>query len=342
VEAALWGKAASWGDQAAVDRETLPRLWGPDRGGLPRGFKALVVQVVGGPLGTPPRYRFWDWLGTSRDREDWWPASTVKVFAAVAALERLRAWGFSPAARVTFHYGTGDETRVVESLVRRALTASDNQAFDQLVEVVTGDGLNRWLQQRGFRDTVLLRGYSHRVMDPDLGVGVLRVSPPRTVWEGSRVREEPGCVGTIREGCRDLGNCTSLLDLCDLMRRVMIHRDLPEAERLALGPWEVALVRSALSRRRVRGLGVVRGLRQAFLPERIACFHKPGYAMDWFSDHVFLQRRRGPRDQRTWIVAMAGQGGRDALDEPARAIGGLIRSGALSAAGSWAPGRPPE
>lgn len=330
-------RAAPFGH--SVDRETLPRLL--EGMPVPEGFKALVVQVVEGDPGDPPRYRSWDWRGTSRDREDWWPASTVKVFAAVAALERLREWGFSPGARITFHYGTGDETRGVEALVRRALTASDNGAFDQLVEVVGGDDLNRWLGRRGFGDTVLLRGYSHRVTDPETGVGVLRVSAPMTIGEGSRIREEPGRVGTIREGCRDLGNCTSLTDLCDLLRRVMLHPCLPAEDRLDLGPREVALLKSALSRRRVRGLGVVRGLREAFLPGRIACFHKPGFAMNWFSDHVFLRRRTGPRDQRTWMVAMAGRGGREVLDVPARAVGGLIASGALTAAGAWDPGRPP-
>jgi len=317
-----------WGRREAMDRETLPRLL---RGlSLPKGFKALVVQVVDPGGGHSPRYRFWDWMGTSLDSGDWWPASTVKTFAAVAALERLREWGFSPSARITFHYDGGEQARVAGTLVRRALTPSDNQAFDQLVEVVNGDGLNRWLREKGFGDTVLLRGYSGRHRDPEAGVGILRVSAPLTIREGPLVRSVPGRVGTLREGCPDLGNRTSLMDLCDLLRRVMLHPVLSEEERLALGPGEVALVRSALSRRRLRGLGVVRGLRQAFRPARIACFHKPGFAMDWFSDHVFLVRRTGPREARFWMVAMAGLGGRDVLDEPSRAIGSLIASGALS------------
>lgn len=320
-----------------LDRTTLPALLAEAGFEPPRGFKALVVRVLRGPDG--PEYAFYDFFGTSLDRDDWWPASTVKVFAAVAALERLRDWGFTPRATVTFHYANGEVQRPVEDLVRQAITPSDNAAFDMLVEVVGGDEMNAWLGKRGFRDTVLLRGYSRRYVDPASKHGILRFSAPITIREpGHRPRHLPARQGRIREGCRDLGNCTTLWDLSDCLRRVMLHDGLSEPERFDLGPEEVGLLRSALAGPRERGLGVVNGLRAAFAPREVTCFHKPGFALDWFSDHVFLAVGDPACPEAEWIVAMAAHGGRSALDEAARVVGRVLVSGRLGQAPAARPG----
>ncbi len=319
--------AARWSPEH-LDRTTLPALLAEAGLQPPSGFKALVVRVHREPDG--PKYTFYDFSGTSQDRDDWWPASTVKVFAAVAALERLREWGFTPRATVTFHDPSGDVTRPVEWLVRQAITHSDNAAFDLLVEVVGGDEMNRWLRERRFRDTVLLRGYSRRHVDPASKHGILSVSAPITVQEAGRLpRRLPARKGRIRDGCRDLGNCTTLWDLCDCLRRVMLHDRLPDRERLDLGPEEVDLLRSALGGPRERGLGVVRGLRAAFAPREVTCFHKPGFALNWFSDHVFLAVGDPAFPEAEWVVAMAARGGRNALDEAARVVGRVLATGRL-------------
>ncbi len=321
-------RASSQWSPALVDRTTLPARLAEAGFRPPEGFKALVVRVHRGSYGG--KYTFYDFSGTARDRDDWWPASTVKVFAAVAALERLREWGFTPLATVTYHDAKGDLRCPVRDLVRRAITESDNAAFDLLVELVGGDEMNAWLRERGFLHTVLLRGYSRRHVDPASNHGILGISVPITVREsGHRPRRIPARQGRIREGCHDLGNCTTLWDLSDCLRRVMLHEELPEPERFRLGPEEVALLRSALAGPRERGLGVVKGLRAAFAPRDVTCFHKPGFALEWFSDHVFVVVGDPAHPEAEWIVAMAARGGRDALDEAARVVGRVLASGAL-------------
>lgn len=311
-----------------LDRSTLPRLLAEAGFRPPDGFKALVVWVS--PGADIPEYLFYDYDGTSQDRDDWWPASTIKVFAAVAALERLRGWGFTPKATVTFHYPKGEVVRSAEWLVRQAITHSDNAAFDQLVEIVGGDEMNAWLRDQHLHHTVLLRGYSRRYMDRRSGHGILRISAAITIREtGQAPRHVPARRGRQREGCRDLGNCTSLWDLADGLRRVMLHERLPESERFALGPAEVDLLRSALAGKRERGLGVVNGLRAGFNPTPIVCYHKPGFALDWFSDHVFVTTSHAGCEGPSWIVAMAAHGGRGVLDEAARVVGRILASGRL-------------
>jgi len=296
----------------------------------PPGFKAFVARISL-THGTPS-YQLADYAGTSADRDDWWPASTVKVFAAAAALETVRSLGFTPRARVTFHYPRRPEAHTVEDLVRRAITHSDNAAFDQLVEIVGGDEMNAWLERRGFRSTVLLRGYSRRYVDPQTKRGILRISAALTLREpGRRSVRIRAREGMRRDGCRDQGNCTTLFDLSDALRRVMLHEVLPEPERFALGDAEISLLRSALSGPRERGLGVVKGLREAFAPREIVCYHKPGFALDWFSDHVFVEVAGSGADTPRYLIAMAAHGGRDVLDEAARVVGGLVASGRLAA-----------
>lgn len=348
---------------ARLDSRTLPRLLKERGFQPPRGFKALVVAIVPVPETGPDaagepgakgglRFRPFDWRGTSDDRDDWWPASSVKLFAAVAALERVHQLGFPPTTGATYHY---DEIRLplpappaptpgaapqpppravrttVEAVVRAALTPSDNQAYDRLVELVGFDRLHRrFLSRRnGLRDTALLRSYAHRVRDPQTGFGTARHSPPITLFDGDRSKRLPEQWGKATPSCPDQGNCSSLRDLAETMRRVMLHEVLPEDERFDLGEAELALLRSALSAPRERGNGVVDGLREAFGRRPVTFHHKPGYAYRWFSDVVLVEAKdTGER----WVVAMAAHRNRGVLDAAARQVGALLAEGRLKAA----------
>ena len=335
---------------AELDTTTLTRLL-KERGFAPkRKFKALVIRIrpVKGPDGatTGWRYEPYDHAGSSRHWKRWWPASAVKIFAAVAALQKTRELGFSPRAKATYHYpprvvvpgeepprrdpNDGPVTVSVERLVRKALIPSDNLAFDRLVELVGFDEINRrfFSRRHGFRRTVLLRSYAHRVVDPETERGIFGHSPPILLREDKRRKRlrERHARRTYR--CPDQGNCTSLRELAETMRRVMMHEHLPEDERFALGPEELALLREALSTKRPRGNGVVDNLRAGFgeAGASLQLYHKPGYALRWFSDNVFVYR---PDTDERWLVAMANHPGRDSCDEAARHIGALLAEGRL-------------
>ena len=327
---------------APLDVETLPRLMKARgfRGG--RDFKALVIRVErdeGGGF----RYVPYAYGRRSARGQGWWPASSVKLFAAVGALETTRRLGFSPAAEVVFRYGPGDaydlsaRRRVplpspmettVEQLVRAAITASDNLAFDQLVELAGFDELNGTVlaAERGFRDTVLLRSYTHRIVDPRTHRGLHRDSPPVDLREGARSHRLAARQGTGSYACPRQGNCTTLWELADGLRRVMLHEEIPVEERFRLGPEELALLRSALETPKPRGTEVADRLRAAFSDAPLRLFHKPGFALKWFCDVVFVHRT--DTGQR-WLVAMVNRPGRASLNQPARVIGALLAAGLL-------------
>ena len=290
----------------------------------PAKFKALVLRLDKNGAVTGA----WDTGGSSEDRDDWWPASCVKLFAATAALEKTHALGLTPKARCTWYYGTGAKTKTVEQVVRRALTPSDNKAYDMLVELTGFDDLNGrfFVPAKGFHKTVLLRAYSGRVKDPETNTTTTRHSPPIELVEGGRTVKLPERAGKRQFECPEEGNCTTLRELAENLRRVMMHERLPEAERFALGKAELSLMRSAMSAKRSRGNGVIDGLRRGFGDVAIKTWNKPGFARDWFSDVVLFERQD---TKERWIVSMAGYPGRGALDQASEAVGRLIRDGAL-------------
>lgn len=310
-----------------LDSTTLPRLLA-DRGFKPPAtFKALVVAIekdAGGALS----FRPFDYNGTSDDRDDWWPASTVKIYAAVAALAKLKALGGSPRTALTFHYESGPVTEELRNLVTKALAISHNISFDRLVEFMGSDELNSGFltPRNGLKNTVLLRSYSGRFRDPVTGRGSNLYSP-RIVFSTAAGKEVvlPERHGKGAFACKDQGNCTTLLDLAEAMRRVMLHESLPAAERFALGAKELAVLRRALATIR-RPSGAVEGIEAAFGARKVELFHKAGYSYEWFSDNIFV---RAPDTAEQWIVAMANRPGREALDEAARHVGALIAEGVL-------------
>ena len=295
----------------------------------PEGFKALVVRLepVGGGAFTP---RYHDWRGTSDDRTDWWPASSIKIFAAVAAIERMAELGFPMRTHLTYHYvkdGEPDEvTARFDQVVHRAIAQSSNPDFDMLTELVGFDEINRdfFVRANGFRDTVFLRGYSNRDRDPETGINSARPSPRITLRYGRRERVLPARMGEGTYECPDEGNCTTLQDLAEVMRRIMLHETLPPRERYRISDDALEVLRGAMAIARNRRLADV--FVESFGEVPVQVWHKPGFAMRWMSDTLFIHRTdTGER----WIVAMAGRFGRRSLDDAAAHIAALLRSGAL-------------
>ena len=174
---------------------------------------------------------------------DFWPASSIKIFAALGALRYVGRMGFTGAATVKFADGFEDQVRHVYD---RALRESDNEAYDRLLQIAGVDWLNTQFltAANGFPTTVVQRPYS--------GVNV-RVSPAMTFTEGAttvrvaarRARASYKCRGTNH------GNCSTLRELSASVRRVVLDVELPEDERLGLD----ASDRAALSRALLRADG---------------------------------------------------------------------------------------
>jgi hypothetical protein len=255
----------------------------------------------------------------------------VKLYAAVAAMEQLRAMGFDPTkTEVTYQYEEAPETSRFEDILRRAVTLSKNPDFDKLVEIVGSGPLNRKFlsPKHGINHTVMLRCYSGRTLNPITGKCTNRTSPEIILRD--KKKEKTLLVRTFTEteglACENEGNCTTLADLTEVMRRVMMHESLPKEERFRLGDKELSLLRDAMDSKGVHS-GVADGIRAVFVNRPIKIFHKAGYADGWFSDNVFLKIED---TKERWIIGMANRPGRDALDNASRIVAALIADHTLS------------
>ncbi len=167
---------------------------------------------------------------------NFWPASSIKVLAAIAALEYVGQQGFTGSATVAFGNGA---PRTIRSIYDDAIRISDNAAYDLLVEVAGLDYLNGTFltPARGFPVTVIQRSYT-------IG-GNLRVNPAITLTEGGRKVVIPARTGRVDASCPQ-GQCSNLFEMSESVRRLVLHNEIPVAEQFKLAPADVAGLNSAL------------------------------------------------------------------------------------------------
>ena len=138
-------------------------------------LQAVLGTIEPGPDGRPRLVQHGFRLGA----EYFYPASTVKLFAAVAALERLgeiaRTTGLDvgPDTPMVFHpLFAGEEreesdptnleggTITVRHEIRKLFLVSDNAAFNRLYELVGQDGLAASMRRAGLREARIVHRLS--------------------------------------------------------------------------------------------------------------------------------------------------------------------------------------
>lgn len=225
--------------------------------GVGPGLKKWATVCVVKPGEGGRREFLWtDYRGTG-GATDFWPASTIKLYVVVAALELLSERGFPLDTTVTFeHRGSDgrwvlDCARGMREMLSETFRRSSNEDYTLLLRMVGLDRLNtRFLiSDKGFERSALMRGY---VIGRPWGYG--REEPQRIrlrtadgvmsethehTWSGRFYAEERG--GTIIDA--RTGNVTTPRDLVECLRRVVYHEHLPEAERYHLSAEQLAFLR---------------------------------------------------------------------------------------------------
>jgi hypothetical protein len=230
--------AFSWPQKARLSADTTWLTRHLKRQGyrLPRRGFALVTQVVPG-VGQPAfRYVSLGKTGFVPSPGHFWPASTVKLWAAVGALMRMRAHRLDRHALLHFSDGMGAFLGTAPDLYR----PMGNVEYDRLLRISSLQLLNGLYRKR-FRYTslVLKRGYG--------GTGSLRRTPAIRYLHAGR----SGTLPAIRSGagpvsCRK--NCASLFALQDVLRRVVFHRKLPVAHRFPVSSGDVMSLKGSLAK----------------------------------------------------------------------------------------------
>lgn len=174
---------------------------------------------------------------------DFWPASTIKVYTATAALVLLKELGASLDATATFyhHDGSGwkkDISQTFREMIFDSFNCSSNSAYTLLLRFAGVDWLNSafLVDGEGFQESALMVGYvsdrpwAYKRHEPQR----IAISEGAESWE--RVHEFSGISYSNEAGCTvyngdGAANCTSPRDLVEHMRRLMFHEQLPDSER---------------------------------------------------------------------------------------------------------------
>ncbi|MDQ2826188.1 MAG: hypothetical protein M3Y04_04400 [Actinomycetota bacterium] len=228
-----------------------------------------------------------------------WPASSIKVLAAVGALEHLGAMGYTGAATVTF--ADSGESSTVRAIYDAAIRRSSNADYDLLVQIAGVDWLNQEFltPARGFPVTVIQHSYT---------VGGMLDSPAISITEAGRAATLPARAATQVAEC-PAGNCSDLFEMSESVRRVVMNDEIPVADRFRIDRADVAGLTDALH-----------GADGFFAPAIVAVlgpgttiYSKPGEVLGRDClDVTFVQTRTGQRYLLSGTVP-EDQGGCDTL-----------------------------
>jgi murein DD-endopeptidase MepM/ murein hydrolase activator NlpD len=313
----------------------------------PQKFRALVVKTTLSVDGARIEgHELWDYRKKGARPGGWNPASTIKIFSGVGALQRIRALGFSPKAKVTFHDAGGDHTFALDALYEDAVHWSKNVPHNRLVQLAGFDYLNGPdgpLQRAGLEHSYLMRAYARAKWTGQGQSSSLRPSPEITLTEGKKTRRLPAQKGTGKYPCYGAA-CTSLSDLTRMMCTLMLHEQLPPASRLGFGrkqaPNEqgphLQFIRQRLNRKRKGKKDPIWDIfERRFIPKkaqgaasqgRPQLFRKNGFARQWASENIYVYL---PGRRERWMVALAGYPGRYSLTKAADIIATLIAENSL-------------
>jgi Beta-lactamase enzyme family len=236
----------------------LDEILAPVAPSLDRWASVCVLEPNDGPTVA-------HWYHTRDDgtRRDFWPASTIKVYAAVAALEALEARGFGLESVVIFERRATaggpwrtDTARSIKEMLSEVFRRSSNEDYTLLLRIPGLDVMNRHFltPERGFPHSALMRGYVSADVRP---YGYRREEAQRiTLMDPSRPDRAPVCTEHVwsgrayagERGCTvidpELGNVTSTYELVDCLRRLLCHESLPLEERFRLSQPMVDFLRS--------------------------------------------------------------------------------------------------
>ncbi|MDQ4070294.1 MAG: hypothetical protein M3203_12620, partial [Actinomycetota bacterium] len=246
---------------------------------VPEGANVYAVRVLEGPEGRV--YQQYQ-AGGGPLAANFWPASSIKVLAALGALDFAHSLGFSGEATVIFDDGT--PSRTLRSIYEPAIRDSSNYDYDLLVRIAGVDRLNeQFLTARnGFPATSITRSYAGTELSE---------SPAMILEEGDRRTYVPARTASSEPECLE-GNCSNLFEMTESVRRIVMSEQLPPDQRFDLDPSDI----SALSAALMAAEGWFPGAVQGTLGSGARIWSKPGNAADRDClDVALVESRTGKR-----------------------------------------------
>ncbi|MGM0596981.1 MAG: serine hydrolase [Myxococcota bacterium] len=227
-----------------IDKTNLAQVFTNNGYQPPPGTYFLIGKVTTGVNSPWIHWYSYNDTAFTYSYGNYWPASTIKLTAATGALELLHQYNLTAAANVEFTDDDGYYNGTVQALISDALRISSNTAYNRLMEIAGFETINEQLlvENNGYPQMVLQRRYTHPYPDSNL-----RDSPPINYTEGANSGTIPARTSTqTYPSCPDEANCITLFELLDIMRKVVLHAQLPAAELFQLNSSDVNEIQLAL------------------------------------------------------------------------------------------------
>lgn len=271
-----------------------------------------VVQEVAGKT----TFAWHDYRDTGR-KTDFWPASTIKLHAAIAAVELLNEHELDLDATLTFQHQDKDgrwitdAARTPREMISEVFRRSSNEDYTLLLRLSGIDRLHErfFTTERGFPQTALMRGYTAARPWAYVREEPQRIVHPRVTlthhWKGRSYAAERGC--TIIDA--KTGNVTTTRELCDTLRRVMFHDEIEPEQRFRITTEQARFLREGgdgftglETRGADSGPSAWKGATKTVFPSA-RYFHKSGLISNYALDLACIDARaqNGP----CYLIALA-------------------------------------
>ncbi len=279
---------------------------------VPRGFK-LVLDVY--HLNTPQdkiRY-FWKESSVDDSQKDWVPASVVKIFPMLAALQKLSALGFDENTSVTFR-DTNQKISIRE-LIWATIVQSSNMTYNRLVQLVGHEFLNKEFLT-AYPNTEINTPYIK-----DEWVAYTRgnstfASPSIMLQDSSKETELAPTSVYTPQMCKGRSACTKLSDLNDLLSDAILFN----SKGVSQGLQNVYL--EALSAKKTSGEDFSNSILSNVSGFNFLNFNKHGFNGTSYTQSVLLY---DPNKQIAFAISATGaESSKACLNDVGRAIGQLI------------------
>jgi len=233
-----------WFDKASIlaDRNALD-IWYTEHNYVPVA-NSLALVAIPVPGVEQPRIYWYSWgdTGFIVPQTMFHPASTVKLGTTVAALMFAARHGLTGEAHVEFDDVSGHYSGRIRDIYYNTLMFSSNADYNRLGAIAGFDTLNNELlsPRWGLPNMAIQSRYGGR------GRGAGFRNSPEIEWQ------EGSSEGVIPERSSEApaqdcaGNCTTLFELQEILRRVMLHHELPVDERFPITGEDIARIHEHL------------------------------------------------------------------------------------------------
>jgi hypothetical protein len=252
----------------------------------------------------------------------WYPASTVKFMAALGALVRANELGYERNSTITF-LGNTPQKKKLSQLITQAVGPSSNIDYNYLVHAAGFAFIHRqfFSLENGFETLRLNIPYANDAW-AQLGFHRNFRVTPKTIWgehefRSITYRSQP-CSGKYNS------TCASPYEISQALLWLYYPQLLPRPYGLRSDDREFLL--SVMKSKRSRGEELVDGLKKVLGEEHFNFYHKAGFAVNWFSDAVIIERKG---TSEIFTVVAANYPGRASLNHLSAVIGEFIKTAAI-------------